>query len=239
MPDNQINYLKEIIEAKGDKPLVLVVASGSPVSLEGIEEHCDAILHIWYPGEQGGNAVADVIFGKVAPSGKLPITFPKNIDQLPDYEDYSMQGRTYKFMKEEPMFPFGFGLSYTAFVYDDVAISKNKIKQKDDVTISCMVSNAGEVDADEVVQLYLQPMVEIPEGAQFILKAFKRIHLKAGESVKVEFALSSSEFKQYDMEGELKWVKGDYQLIMGGALPTRRSIDLGAATPIKTHIQLK
>ena len=182
LPQNQIDYVKEIQERKGDSPFVLVIASGSPVSLEGIEEKCDAILQIWYPGEQGGNAVADVIFGDVSPSGHLPITFPKNIEQLPPYEDYSMQGRTYKYMKEEPMFPFGFGLTYSKTEIADLQLKSTKLKKGSDLVAIVKVSNTGEYDIDEVVQLYVCPK-DVNGGIPLkSLKAFKRLALKKGET---------------------------------------------------------
>ncbi|PWJ37927.1 glycoside hydrolase family 3 C-terminal domain-containing protein [Sediminitomix flava] len=238
LPQNQIDYIKELADYKKG-PLVLVIASGSPVSLEGIEEHCDAILQIWFPGEQGGNAVADVLFGDVSPSGKLPITFPKNIAQLPAYEDYSMKGRTYKFMEEEPLFPFGFGLSYSKFTYSDLEISSQKIKSKDEVTISCVVSNIGKQIAEDVAQLYLIPTEGDELTAKYMLKSFERVRLNAGESKKVTFKLLAEELKMFNSEGEKEWRKGKYKLAISNALPSERSLELGASTPVETLINLK
>src|SRR5476649_1514046 len=107
-----------------DKPIIAVITGGSPMNLSEIHELADAVLLVWYPGEEGGNAVADIIFGKASPSGKLPITFPKSLSQLPAYENYSMAGRTYRYMTAEPMYPFGFGLSYAKFSYSGLALSK-------------------------------------------------------------------------------------------------------------------
>lgn len=130
IPENQLTYLQKIHDAAGDKPVVAVVTGGSPMNLEKVHELADAVLMVWYPGEEGGNAVADVIFGKVSPSGRLPITFPKSLDDLPPYEDYSMKGRTYKYMEAAPMYPFGYGLSYTDFDYSDIQLSENKVKKE-------------------------------------------------------------------------------------------------------------
>ena len=115
LPDSQVNYIKEL--AIHGAKIVLVLTGGSPIALGEVEDMVDAILFVWYPGMEGGRAVADVLFGDVSPSGKLPVTFPKSLDQLPAFDDYSMQGRTYRYMTEEPLYPFGFGLSYTTFAY--------------------------------------------------------------------------------------------------------------------------
>ncbi|GJM62613.1 glycoside hydrolase family 3 C-terminal domain-containing protein [Persicobacter diffluens] len=237
LPQNQIDYVKQIAEKKKG-PLVLLIASGSPVSLEGIEAHCDAILQIWYPGEQGGNAVADVLFGDVAPSGKLPITFPKNIEQLPPYEDYSMAGRTYKFMKEEPAYPFGFGLSYTSFQYEEIKISRDKLKSKQSVSLEVKVKNTGTMAAEDVAQLYLVPQEREENTAMYVLKNFQRIHLKAGEATTVKFEMPAEDFRMINEEGESVWQKGKYKLMVANALPSELSQKLGAATPVEAIITL-
>ena len=169
------------------------MASGSPVSLEGIEEHCDAILQIWYPGEQGGHAVADILFGDVSPSGHLPITFPKNVEQLPPYEDYSMKGRTYKYMTEEPMFPFGFGLTYSETAFSKLKLSGEKLKTGQNLEVEITIENIGDYDIEEVAQLYVSP-IENTENLPFTsLKAFRRVSLKKGEAKAVKFNIESSD----------------------------------------------
>ncbi|MEH0152696.1 glycoside hydrolase family 3 C-terminal domain-containing protein [Limibacter armeniacum] len=238
LPQNQIDYIHQLVEYKKG-PLILVVASGSPVSLEGIEEHCDAVMQIWYPGEQGGNAVADVLFGDVAPSGKLPITFPKNVAQLPAYEDYSMKGRTYKYMEKEPLFPFGFGLSYTEFEYSNIQVSKQTLKGKEDVTVTCTLKNVGNREADDVAQLYLIPVDENADTPKYLLKRFQRINLKAAESKQLSFTLSPDDFKLFDAEGVKQWMKGKYKLVIGNALPSERSRELGASAPVEALVLLK
>ncbi|OHX64832.1 glycosyl hydrolase [Flammeovirga pacifica] len=239
LPKNQIHYVKELAKHKKG-PLVLVVASGSPVTLEEIEEHCDAILHIWYPGEQGGNAVADVLFGKVSPSGKLPITFPKNVDQLPAFEDYSMKGRTYKYMEEEPQYPFGFGLSYSQFTYEDLTLSKSKMKQKEELEITVKVKNTGDQLSDDVAQLYLVPVdVSLEEVPKYLLKRFKRFSLSPDETTSLSFKLTSDDLKLFDKEGKKIWSKGKYKIIVANALPSARSLALGAVLPVTEEIELK
>ena len=134
IPENQLDYLRKLNEAAGDKPLIAVITGGSPMNLEEVHELADAVLMVWYPGEEGGNAVADVIFGKVSPSGRLPITFPRSLDDLPPYEGYSMNGRTYKYMEAEPMYPFGYGLSYAQFDYSEVRLSEKGIRKGNSLT---------------------------------------------------------------------------------------------------------
>ncbi|WP_084006029.1 glycoside hydrolase family 3 C-terminal domain-containing protein [Flammeovirga sp. MY04] len=239
LPQNQINYVKELAKHKKG-PLVLIVASGSPVTLEEVEEHCDAILHIWYPGEQGGNAVADILFGKVSPSGKLPITFPKNVDQLPPFEDYSMKGRTYKFMEEDPQYPFGFGLSYASFNYHHLNLSKTKLKKEEDIEVSLQITNQSDIASDDVVQLYLIPQdISLPDTPKYILKRFKRVAVAPHETVDISFNLSSEDFKLFDEKGKKVRVKGNYKVVVGNALPSSRSVALGASEFVESVVTLK
>ena len=143
LPQNQIDYLKKLKE-NNPKPLVLVLTGGSAIDISEVEDLADAILFAWYPGEQGGNAVADVLFGDVSPAGRLPVTFYSSIDQLPPYDDYSMvDGHTYRYMDEEPLYPFGYGLSYTSFEYSDLQINKSEIKKGGSVKVKVKVTNTG------------------------------------------------------------------------------------------------
>ncbi|APZ45504.1 glycosyl hydrolase [Polaribacter reichenbachii] len=228
LPENQINYIKKI-RSKTKKPIVLVLTGGSPIAIPELYDLVDAVLFVWYPGEEGGTAVADVIFGDVSPSGKLPITFPKSVSQLPAYEDYNMKGRTYKYMKEEPLFPFGFGLTYTNFEYKDLQINDN---YKTTVTIS----NTGKADAEEVVQLYISSPLAGEKDPIYDLKAFKRVFVKAGTSKTITFNLSKDSFHQFNEGGSKVIRKGAYQLYVNGALPSERSELLGSSKAIKTTI---
>lgn len=238
LPENQINYIKQIIEVKKG-PLVLVVASGSAVSLEGIEEHCDAIVQIWYPGEQGGNAVADILFGDISPSGHLPITFPKNVAQLPAFDDYSMTGRTYKYMKVEPMFPFGFGLTYSSTEFENMQVNLDKLKSKDDLTVQVEVANTGAYDINEVVQLYINPKNTEGNLPQTSLKAFQNIALKKGERKTVNFVVKAEQLKVVNEDGKKEWRKGEYEVIVGNSSPSALSQKLGAALPQKKQLRLR
>ena len=238
LPGNQVTYFHQLVESKKG-PLILVIASGSPVSLEGIEEHCDAILQIWYPGEQGGNAVADILFGEVSPSGKLPVTFPKNVDQLPPYEDYSMKGRTYKYMTEEPLYPFGFGLGYSRTELGGLNLSSGQLKRKDVLVVQVEVTNTGEYDMDEVVQLYVSP-ADTAGGLPFTsLKGFQRVALKKGEKRNLSFTIQPEDLMVTDEDGEKVWRKGEYRVIVGNASPGARSLELGAALAQEAMITLK
>ena len=178
LPGSQ-NELLTTLKEKG-KPLVVVVTGGSPLDLAWAQEHADAVLMCWYPGQEGGRAVADVIFGEYNPAGRLPLTFPKSLDQIPAFEDYNMAGRTYRFMEAEPLYRFGYGLSYTTFQYDGLEATRSGDGDASAATVSVNVTNTGGRDGDEVVQLYVrhvEPSVPAPRHA---LKGFRRIHLAAG-----------------------------------------------------------
>lgn len=238
LPENQVNYVKQMIEKKKG-PLVLVIASGSPISLEGIEEGCDAILQIWYPGEQGGTAVADVLFGNVSPTGHLPITFPKNVEQLPPYEDYSMKGRTYKYMTDEPMFPFGFGLTYSKTEIGNIEVEDVTLNKKQSLNVSVEVSNIGDFDIDEAVQLYVNPVNTLGGIPLKSLKAFQRISLKQGEKKTLNFQINPDDLMVINTEGKKVWRKGKYNVVVGNASPGDLSKKLGAAFAEEITITLK
>ena len=238
LPKSQIDYIHNLVEKKKG-PLVMIIASGSPISLEGVEEFCDAILQIWYPGEQGGNAVADVLFGNVSPSGHLPVTFPKNVEQLPSYESYSMEGRTYKYMTKEPMYPFGFGLTYSKIELNNLYLSDKKLKKNTGLYVNIEVSNTGKFDIEEVIQLYISP-VDTTGGLPLkSLKGFKRVELKKGEKKNLRFELTPELLKVVNIEGEKVWRKGMYKIFLGNASPGDLSLKLGAALPKEAMIELE
>ena len=181
LPENQLEYLRKI---KGDhgKPVIVILTGGCPMNLAEVHELADALLLAWYPGEEGGNAAADILFGNVSPSGRLPITFPMSLDQLPSYDDYSMKGRTYRYMTAKPMYPFGFGLSYASFKYSEIRLSEKTIGKGQMVELSCTIENTSGIAADENVQLYVQPQTANREMPLFSLKGVQRLHLEPGES---------------------------------------------------------
>ena len=227
LPKNQINFLKDLRLKANEKPIILVISSGSAIELSGVEDLADAIIYNWYSGEQGGSAIADVIFGDVNPSGRLPITIPKSIDHLPEFSDYSMENRTYRFTNFEPMYPFGFGLSYSNFKYSNIKLSDNNIARNDSVTVSFDIENIGHFDGNEIVQLYVSNMGSKFRVPKYSLKGFKKIHLKANERKRIQFILNKSMLNSIDDMGREVLDNGEYKIWISGSSPQRRSIDLG------------
>ncbi len=239
IPQNQINYMRKLRE-NNDRPIIAIVTGGSPMNLAEIHELADAVLLVWYPGEEGGNAVADIVFGKVSPSGRLPITFPKSLDQLPPYEDYTMKGRTYRYMEAEPMYPFGYGLSYTAFEYKDIALAAATIKKKQSASVEVTVTNTGKVEAEEVVQLYVTDMEsKLATVPLYTLNGIKRVNLKAGESVRLKFEITPGMLELVDTKGNRVLEAGKYKISVGGSLPGKRSEALGTAKAQQVVLTVK
>lgn len=238
IPKNQVDFLRKM-KNNNSKPVIAVITGGSPMNLSEIHELADAVLLAWYPGEEGGNAVADVIFGKVSPSGKLPVTFPKSLDQLPAYENYSMEGRTYRFMKAEPMYPFGYGLSYTTFKYSNLQLSTASINRNQPVEVTVMVTNTGKLTGEEVVQLYLTTENTPADAPLYTLKGFKRISLAPGASKKVNFTVTPDMMKQVNEQGEAVLNPGKIKISIAGSLPGNRSEALGAAKSVAAMISVK
>ena len=210
---------REIIQALqgAGKKVVLVNFSGSAMGLGPETESCDAILQAWYPGEEGGNALASILLGDVAPSGKLPLTFYRSVDDLPDYEDYSMKGRTYRYFEGTPLFPFGHGLSYTEFEYGEASMKGSRL--------IVPVTNKGSVDADEVVQLYVRNDDDA-EGPIKSLRGFKRVNIKAGETLNASFDLTDDVFLGWSEEKQdMVPVKGNWRLFYGGSSATEKCLD--------------
>ncbi len=239
LPGEQLEYLKKIKKGRGDKPFIVIVMGGSPIALEEVHELADAVLMAWYPGEQGGNAIADVIFGKVSPSGKLPVTFPKTIAQLPAYDDYTMKERTYKYMKQEPQYPFGFGLSYSNLTYSNLKLNRSKYKLHETIQVTATIKNDSNLDIEETVQLYVSTKDANFDVPQYDLKSFKQVKIKANSSTKVVFDIPVKQIKNYKEDGTLTYVKGNYDVFIGSSLPSKRSYSLGAPTCVKGSFILK
>ena len=216
LPPHQIEYLK-LLRSKAEK-LVVVITGGSAISIPEVMEFADAVVYAWYPGEQGGQAVGDILFGKVSPSGKLPVTFVNGIEDLPPFEDYNMTGRTYRFLEKEPLLPFGYGLSYANIIYTSVNTSSNKkkISEGGSRTISVEVSNRSDIKADEVVQLYISKADPSPGDPLIALKDFQRITLYPHQTKTVQFMLDDLTFSLYDDDGNLYLEKGMYKVMMEG-----------------------
>jgi beta-glucosidase len=214
LPIVQRNCLKALKQA--GKKVIFVNCSGSAIGLVPETENCDAILQAWYGGESGGLAVADVLFGDYNPAGKLPITFYKNIQQLPDFEDYSMKGRTYRYMSD-PLFPFGFGLSYTTFSIGDAKVSKTEIKNDESVELTIPVSNTGNRDGTEIVQVYIRK-VNDTDGPYKTLKGFQRVDVAAGKTGQATIGLPRTAFEFFDRaKGKMSVTAGEYEVLYGNS----------------------
>ncbi len=221
LPENQVTFLKKMREAIGEKPLVVIVTGGSAINLSEIEDIADAILFAWYPGEQGGNAAADILFGDVNPSGKLPVTFYKSVNDLPAYDNYSMDGRTYKFFKGEALYPFGFGLSYTEFKLSEAENNLKKIKQTDSLSINCTIKNKGNFDGEEVIQIYAKKVDAKTEHPIKTLIGFKRVAVEKGGQKKVQIAVDLKQLNYWDVKKQkFAMEKGEYLIEVGTSSST-------------------
>ncbi len=216
LPENQVAFLKRMRESIGDKPLIVIVMGGSAINLSEIQNIADAILFAWYPGEQGGNATADILFGDINPSGKLPVTFYKSVNDLPEYDDYSMDGRTYKYFKGAPLYPFGFGMSYTKFEIKNSGNNLTKIKQRDSLSVYCKIKNTGNFDGEEVIQVYakkVKPKIEMPLKT---LVGFKRITVSKGEEKTVQVPTDLKQLQYWDIKKkQFEFEKGEYVIEVG------------------------
>lgn len=211
LPESQVDYIKEL--AIHGVKIVLVLT--------------------------GGRAVADVLFGDVSPAGKLPVTFPKSLDHLPAFDDYSMKGRTYRYMTDEPLYPFGFGLGYSPFEYSDLQLDKTDIALGDSINVSLAVRNSGESDSVEVAQFYLSDLHASTIVPLQHLVGFERVSLQAGESCTLKFTLTPKMMSFYNDGGELTLEPGEFRLEVGGCSPGKRGQDLGAARPVTAFFEVK
>jgi beta-glucosidase len=211
---------EELLESLGatGKPLVVVLANGSALGVNWAKDHANAILEAWYPGEEGGAAVAETLSGKNNPAGRLPVTFYKSVDQLPPFEDYSMKGRTYRYFTGEPLFPFGYGLSYTTFSYSGLTVPTTPVEAGSPVVAEVTVTNTGKRVGDEVAQLYLE-FPKVPGAPNLALRGFQRVHLEAGASQKVRFELHPRDLSMVTESGEPVIAEGQYTLSVGGGQP--------------------
>ncbi len=220
LPETQRELMQAI--KKTGKPVVLVLLNGSALAVNWANENLEAIISAGYPGQQGGNAVADVLFGNYNPAGRLPVTYYKSVDQLPAFEEYDMRGRTYKYFDKEPLYPFGYGLSYSTFEYDDLKLAK-KAKVGEMVAVEVKVTNSGKVDGDEVVQLYLKDEAASTPRPKWQLEGFERIHLKVGESKIVKFELGARQFSIIGKEDGRVIESGNFTIFVGGGQPNSKA----------------
>ena len=223
--------LLEAVAAAG-KPVVLVLANGSALAVNWANQHVNAILESWYPGEEGGTAIAQTLSGANNPAGRLPVTFYTGVDQLPPFENYAMKGRTYRYFAGKPLYTFGYGLSYTTFSYRGLRVPKKAINAGDPLITEVTVANIGMRDGDEVVQLYLS-FPDVPGAPLHALRGFKRVHLKSGESQNVRFELKDRDLSMVTEAGEPIIAEGKYSLSIGGGQPATGAPTLSATFQVK------
>jgi beta-glucosidase len=231
--------LLEAVVAVG-KPVVLVLMVGSPLAVNWAEKHVSAIVQAWYPGEEGGSALADVLFGDVSPAGRLPVTFPRSLADVPPFEEYAMRGRSYRYLETEPLFPFGFGLSYTRFAYSELVVSPTDARLGAElrVEVSVLVTNVGAYDSDEVVQLYVRDLEASVRVARYELRGVRRLGLAAGASTRVCFELGARALSLIDERGR-RWLEpGDFEIFVGGSQPDARSVELMGHAPLRARFTL-
>ena len=225
--------LLEAVTAVG-KPVVLVLTGGSPIAAPWAHDNVAAVMLAWYPGGEGGTALADVLFGDRNPAGRLPVTFYKSTVDLPPFEDYRMDGRTYRYFEGEPLYPFGFGLSYTRFEYSGLHLSGRNLKLGAALTATARVTNHGERAGDEVVQAYLADEGAQAQGGPIRrLVGFARVELKPGQSQQVTFTIDEKLMSHIDDAGRRVLAPGQFELSIGGSQPDARSYALGAAACVR------
>lgn len=221
LAEHQMDYLRRLRKGNKNK-IITVVSCGGPFDVREVCELSDAVLWVGYPGQEGGSALANVLFGDVSPSGHLPVTFPESEKVLPDFSDYSMKGRTYRYQKEGIAFPFGYGLTYSQVAYADLSVNHLKDMGKKEVSVSVLLTNTGSYEVEEVPQVYISTPragVDMPLNT---LVAFQRVPLKSKESKKITFTLSPEQLKMVNDKGKKELLKGNYQLTVSSAAPSGR-----------------
>ncbi len=233
LPAAQTSFLKDLVAL--NKPIILVIMSGSAVTINWENQNIPAIIQAWYPGQAGGDALAHIIFGDYNPAGRLPVTVYKSVEQLPDYANYDMAGRTYRYFKGDVLYPFGYGLSYSNFEYSDLQITPNQIKEGKDIYISIDIKNISQFAGDEVVQVYItdnEASVPVPVKS---LKAFERIHLDAGQNKTIRFKLKPNDFGLYDDNMQRMIEAGDFTIMVGGSSADGLKSNIKAIDNISLH----
>jgi beta-glucosidase len=235
LPGIQEDVIKELY--KSGKPVILVLLSGSALSIPWADEHIPAIVQGWYPGAQGGKAIAEMLFGEFSPEGKLPVTFYQSSEELPDFTDYNMAGRTYRYMKKEALYPFGYGLSYTKFELSNIAVDAEELIPGKDIHCSVDIKNTGAIAGAETIQVYVKAKVEGAPNHQ--LKGLKKVQLNPGEQKTITITLKDEAFGLYDNNGELVLHDAEFELFIGTSQPDARSIKLTGEKPYSKIIRSK
>lgn len=237
LPAVQRDFLVEL--RRHARKLVVILTGGSAIAAPEVHDLADAVLLAWYPGCEGGRAVADVLFGDAAPSGKLPVTVPRRTADLPPFEDYSMRGRTYRFATIDPLYPFGFGLGYGRLTYGVLTPGAATLAAGETLTLETTLTNSGDRAVAETVQCYLTPPATWPEAPRAVLVDFQKVALPPGRTVTVRFRLPASAFAQVDSAGARVHVPGDYGVVVGSSSPGPRSQELGAPAPAMATVRLR
>ena len=228
--------LLEALKATG-KPLVVVLMNGSALSVNWASEHADAILDAWYSGEEGGTAIAQTLAGVNNPAGRLPVTFYKSVEQLPEFEDYSMKDRTYRYFSGQPLYSFGYGLSYSKFEYSNLKLSTTKLKAGDPLTVDADVKNVSARDGEEVVEIYLS-FPKSPAAPIHALRGFTRVQVPAGESKHIQFSLDARNLSMVNAKGDRLVAKGTYRISVGGGQPGTSAPQVEEEFKMKGHQRL-
>ncbi len=236
LPAVQAEFVRRLA-ATGAK-VVLVLTGGGPIALGDLADLVDAIVFVWYPGQAGGAAVADVLFGQVVPSGKLPITFPRSVDDLPPFDDYRMAGRTYRYATREPLYPFGFGLSYTSFDYRDLRLDREYIDAGAGLSLAVTLANTGSDVGEEVVQVYVSAL-DAPGAPLAYLVGFRRVELNTGEQQTLRFEIPPAQLMLVGADGVRRLVPGRYRVTVGGCAPRERGVALGAPAPASAEFAIE
>jgi len=223
LPVDQQQFIKEIY--KSNPNTIVVLVAGSSLAVNWIQDNVPAVVNAWYPGEQGGNAIAEVLFGDYNPAGRLPLTYYKSTTDLPAFDDYEFfNGRTYMYFEKKPIYAFGYGLSYTTFNYSNINLDKPVMERGDTVTVNVDIQNAGKLNGDEVVQLYIHQKSGSLKLPQKQLKAFQRINLKKDETKTVSFKLSRKDLSFWNEKNEFVLEPGDIQIQIGSSSDDIRQI---------------
>jgi beta-glucosidase len=243
LPENQVAYLNALFERRERDQskcrIVVLVFGGSAISIPEIQERADAILQVWYPGQAGGTAIAKVLFGEVSPSGRMPVSVPVSVKDLPPYEDYAMAGRTYRYMDEDKiLYPFGFGLSYTRFFHAEPALSTESLQPGESLDLSVEVTNTGKLAGHEVVLCTVERIDRGPDEPKAALAAYDKVYLEPGQSSAIDLSLPASIFSRYTESGERVAAPGKWRIHVGACLPGKRSVELGATAPQSSVIQV-
>lgn len=235
LPEVQQTLLEKVVAV--GKPTILLLATGSAMSINFANEHCNAIIQTWYPGARGGQAVAECLFGEFSPAGKLPVTFYKSLEGLPEFTDYSMKGRTYRYIETEPLYPFGYGLTYSKVRLKNLKVL-NQVTKDSDIEVSVEIENIGDYDTDEVVQFYIKDNKSKFAVPNHSLCGFKRIHLRKGESKTVEFTIRNKAMTIVDDEGNRYIDSDNFTIFAGVSQPDKRSLELTGIETVSVDINL-